>query len=429
MCSGHRRVDSDEPEDMDDPRVKRSYRRLLFRGALVSVLIAFVAIPDHYRQQALGYVTMPLLTMFLDDDHTFGSLSTKGINERCLSVMASLCQNDAVAVRALSFYHKQLPDRLVELSALHPNAVARLVGELSRPDENRLAFTSDAWLNVLSSWASVPGDPDLVASTARVLHHLAQHHHRKKNELSRLDVQHILKLSQQLLDNLPRLSSPPACVDPALNGATAPASASTAASSQTPCPSAATSHSSVSVPASGSDLSAERPVSLQEAYQHLAGVLLALAQHRTTDTAALLQDGLLDLAQQLLLDSAPWEPSLAHTLALLSEEQNVRVELKSNAGWLEQLRRWALSSNREVRLPTVVVLTNLIRDESMSLQVIQTIGFDTISNMSNLVDVEVQHAIENLFYYMLEKNEPLADDSLVVPDFVLGDDFQIREYH
>jgi hypothetical protein len=120
-------------------------------------------------------------------------------------------------------------------------------------------------------------------------------------------------------------------------------------------------------------------------------------------------------------------PSLLCALVVVRVE-NVRDELvkEANTHWLAQLQQWALSEDRDVRLPTVVVLTNLIRDDLMRLQVIQTIGFDTISNMSNLVDVEVQHAIENLFYFMLEKNKPTVEDSLVLPDFVMGDSFQIR---
>jgi hypothetical protein len=248
---------------------------------------------DHYRQQGLGYVSMPMLTMFLDEEQALGSLSAEAVTERCLGVMAALCQNDAVAVRALSFHHQHLSDRLLELAEGQPNAVASLVAALSKPDENRLVFTSAAWLAVLHRWADVPDNAELVASTACVLHHLAQHHHRKKNELSRMDVQRILQLCQRLLHNLSAMSDVRACCD-------------------------------ADVPA------------LTDSYQHLAGVLLALSQHRHIDSATLLDYGILHQVEQLLLDRSPWEASLAQTLALLSEERMSQLAVaQSKTGVME----------------------------------------------------------------------------------------------
>jgi len=65
-------------------------------------------------------------------------------------------------------------------------------------------------------------------------------------------------------------------------------------------------------------------------------------------------------------------------------------------GWLLILQSWANSNNKELRLATINALNDLLGEETIAVRIFQDYGTDLFVELSEIADIEVIQATENL---------------------------------
>eukprot|EP00029_Vermamoeba_vermiformis_P001086 TRINITY_DN11255_c0_g1_i1.p1 TRINITY_DN11255_c0_g1~~TRINITY_DN11255_c0_g1_i1.p1 ORF type:complete len:391 (-),score=35.97 TRINITY_DN11255_c0_g1_i1:53-1225(-) len=160
----------------------------------------------------------------------------------------------------------------------------------------------------------------------------------------------------------------------------------------------------------------------EEAYHHISVALAALSSKDEQLAEYMIKTGLVRRLKKITaLPDERVQLQIAKTISNLSAFEDLRKIIVAQ-GWLEQLRYWGESENKQVRLQAIQVLSNLVLYESIVVQLLEQQGLELILAMGELVDIDIQHAVERVI------NQLKTPDVLWVPrEYKLDDNFDLVE--
>jgi hypothetical protein len=160
----------------------------------------------------------------------------------------------------------------------------------------------------------------------------------------------------------------------------------------------------------------------EESYHHISVALAALSSKDEQLAEYMIKTGLVRRLKKITaLPDERVQLQIAKIISNISAFEDLRKIIVAQ-GWLEQLRYWGESSNKQVRLQAIQVLGNLVKDESIVVQLLEQQGLELILAMGELVDIDIQHAVERVI------NQLKTPDILWVPrEYKLDDNFDLVE--
>lgn len=144
--------------------------------------------------------------------------------------------------------------------------------------------------------------------------------------------------------------------------------------------------------------------------------ILCTYSHDDKGATLLIHDDVLSwMDHNIPMDTLPQRRDVALLLAVLSSHAEIQQQLCSSLMWLNRFIQWLSVKDKLLRMSTATILVNLLEKDELGMQVIQHLGTEVYYSLADIVDMDVQHTVEQLFSRSLHQSiSTMPSDSFYV---------------